>query len=214
MLKGIVWAVIGGCIAAAAWALIAFYTNYEAAVVALGVGVLVGKGMQYGLTQPSGRTSGAAAGLIALIAIAAGKLATVELLVKEHMEKSAQQYPVNDETCKIQIGFALVEEREQQGKKLAWPDGMNSEKVEKPQDFPAEIWKDAQAEWAGLTDEERAAYLKQTQEAYDQYNSQVTSDARTQGFIASFSLFDAFWAFCAITAAYGIGCTPAPKRIS
>lgn len=214
MLRGLVGALIGGLIAAAAWALIAYYLNRESTLVALGVGVLVGKGMQYGLTESPGTRSGAIAALVALATIVAGKFAAVQIIIREDMERAAFMQPVNEEACKIQLGFAVMEELEKEGKSLKWPEGRNADNLEHFEEFPDQIRNEVDAEWMAMTPEEKTDFTKATQLAYDQYRQDVAADASVTGFVNSFSFYDILWGALAMAAAAGIGSTAAPKQIT
>lgn len=82
MIRGIVGSVIGGVIGGAIWGAIAYFTGYEVAWIAIGVGVLCGAGMMAGIdSEDAGMMSGIIAVVIALASIAGGKFAAIHFTI-------------------------------------------------------------------------------------------------------------------------------------
>jgi hypothetical protein len=73
LVKCVVCGLIGGAIGAAVWAALAYYLNFEFAIVAWGIGGLVGFCCRAGAGASSGLVSGLIAAAIALASIAGGK---------------------------------------------------------------------------------------------------------------------------------------------
>lgn len=85
---GVVGAIIGGMIGAAAWAIIGYGTGYELGIIAWALGGLVGFG---GTTLGKAtRANGVMCAIVALLAMVAGKYATMYLLI-QHEQRAAEE---------------------------------------------------------------------------------------------------------------------------
>jgi hypothetical protein len=205
MLKGILAALAGGAVGAAVWAAIAYYTNYEVGLVAWGIGALVGFAMSLGARDVQSSLCGVIAAVIALASIAGGKYAVVQVFVNQDAEKFQKSFEITEEHTKMYVAYRLIEEYEKDGKTLTWPEGYNEENAEKPEHFPKDLWKDTQARWDALSDDQKAVYEKATRESFQKFVSEKSLEATNAGFLASYSFWDALWAFLALGSAYKLG---------
>jgi hypothetical protein len=114
------------------------------------------------------------------------------------------------------IAESVIAEREKAGKPVRWPDGKDPDAAWRREDFPAEIWQDAQARWKALSAEKQAEYrdsLKQ-QKAKEHEVAMATlhSTLSAHGFQSSFGAFDLLWGFLAISTAFKIGSGQAASK--
>lgn len=205
MIKGILGALAGGAIGATIWALISYYANYELGIIAWAVGALTGAGMMLGARDVQSSLSGLIAVVIALGSIAAGKYAVVQVYVNREAEQVQRDFVITDEHTKLYIADRLVEEYEKEGKPLKWPEGFNAETAQEPAHFPPGLWKDLESRWAAMNDEQKSVYHKAVEANLKAFVKDASSEATSEGFIASFSPYDALWGVLALLSAYKIG---------
>lgn len=205
LLRGIIGGVIGGAIGAAAWAAVSYSTNYELGILAWVVGVLVGIGCAIGFRGDQNEFSGGVAAVIAIAAILAGKYAAVHFVVVDIMRNNSGSMQVTDDDLKVSLADQLVEEYEQGGKPVKWPEGMDVETASSQADYPPDLWADMLTRWAQLTPQEieqRRAWITRNQkDALASFQSEIARE----GFFSTFSFFDIIWAILAIGSAYKIG---------
>src|SRR5262245_3150618 len=87
------------------------------------------------------------AGGIALLAAAVGKFASVAIAVE-----AARNEPA-DVTKELAISFLaddVVDERLTSGVEVNWPGGQPGEELDSEDDYPADVWKDAESRWNAL----------------------------------------------------------------
>lgn len=209
MIKGLIGCLVGGAIGATIWAVVASMLDMEIGFVAWGVGVLCGLGMYVGAKGNSGIATGVIACVISLLSIAAGKIAVIHTLVQRHVAQSASESvymrPVDADSAPIFMADQLVEEYESQGKALTWPEGMDADTAEKPEDFPKELWEDATARWASMTDDQKTQYIAQMEAVRSERMSIGMAAFDGVILVESLSLYDALWAFLALGSAFKIG---------
>lgn len=204
LLLGLLGGTVGGVIGAAIWAVIAYTTGYEVGWIAWGVGVLAGVGMAVGARNDTSMLSGILAAVIALGAVLAGKYIAITYMVNDHIPSSLST-AISDEDIQVHLADQLVEEYQQAGKPLVWPEGMTVEEATTEADYPKNLWADMLARWNALSPddiEQRRAYLtEESKQSLSQLKSMVADEAFTE----SFSILDALWFLLAVGSAYKIG---------
>lgn len=210
LIRGVIAATIGGLIGAAVWAAISYYSNFEIGWIAVGVGFLCGLGMAVGSQGASGHLGGIVAAVIALASIAAGKYATIHFHAEDVIQQVRNQRPeFSLDDARIYMCDQLCEEAESQGRTLRWPAGYTVENAEEQAHYPPEIWKDMESRWSRMSADERETYRSAMQAnlvaMLEHGIDAAGSQAKVEGFLASFGLFDLLWAALAIGAAFKVG---------
>lgn len=204
LIRGLLGALVGGAIGAAIWAGVSYSTGYEVGWIAWAVGVLAGIGMAVGARDEQGFGTGATAAAVAIAAVMVGKYAAVHYEVK-NVIRTVGPVQVTDEMLQVHLADQLVEEYERGGKPLAWPEGKTVGNAEAEADYPKALWGDMLTRWNAMTPEDREQRRRwmdgQAKKAMASMGNEVTSE----GFLASFSLFDALWFLLAVGSAYRIG---------
>lgn len=205
MIKGIIGGLIGGAIGAAIWAAIAYYAHVQLGFVAIGVGALVGCGTFMFAGDEVSPVTGAAAALIALASIAAGKYMAIHAVISNVKVAAQKTIEVDDNTALVHISTQVAEEWEKAGKKLAWPKDSNAEEASEEAEFPKEVWADATARWNAMSDTQKDGYKRDLKATLHAEIDGIASNVESDVFMKSFNFFDILWAFLAIGAAYKLG---------
>ena len=207
VIRWLVGGLIGGAAGIAIWVLVGYYTHHEVGWIAWGVGFLTGLGVRYVAFLGGEEASfgkGLLACLMAIGAILAAKYLVFVLSVggKGHENPfcAANQMRCDDEALIARIANDIADETINRGEKIAWPAGISRETASKPSDFPANLWKAAQARWNQLgpngQEQERERLLRAMA---------LSEQARWHGFVESFTLWDLLWFGLAIFTAYHVG---------
>jgi hypothetical protein len=165
----------------------------------------VGFAMSLGAKEVQSSLYGVIAAVIALASIAGGKYAVVQVFVNQHAEKFQKSFEITEEHTKMYVAYRLIEEYQKDGKTLTWPEGYNEDNAETGEHFPKDLWKDTEERWNALSDDQKAVYEKATRENFQKYVSETSFEATKAGFLASYSFWDALWAFLALGSAYKLG---------
>jgi hypothetical protein len=200
--RGIVGAALGALAGAAAWGALVYFLKVEVGYVAWGIGFLAGLlGLRFSDSQGS-PALGVACAVIALLGVAAGKVFALWLFLG-----SMGAPPVNPEQLAIStLADGLVEEREAQGQRVVFPPGKSLDTAQAQQDYPPEIWAEAETKWRANSAEDRMIVL-----AALASNSELSAINRLKMSIvglfhgAGVSPFDLLWAFLAVSTAFKLG---------
>jgi hypothetical protein len=216
LIKCIVSGLIGGAIGGAVWAALAYYTNFEFAIVAWGIGGLVGFCCRAGAGASSGVLTGLIAAGIALASIAGGKYAVVDIVVEREVakvsrsvENTLDQHLTDDEAV-LALADDLLIKAEEAGKKITWPKGKSAtDERTVIEDFPAAIAKDAKSRWKAMSASARESYSRSVQDARRHiFNEEIAAkkeEVKSMAFNASFGIFDIVFGMLALLTAYKIG---------
>jgi phosphate/sulfate permease len=205
-MKGIIAGVCAGFAGAAVWALIAWLTGYEIGWIAWAIGAAVGAAVAWG--SEGTPAMGIAAVVISIVAILGGKYLTVELFLAQQNDMIAQELSTvleTDEYAIASLADEIAAEIEENGGTVEWPEVEDSEDVTIQEEYPAEIWAQAEKAWDEKTPAEKEEHKNAIQQNIEEGLAMMNSYARKEGFRASFSLFDALFFFLAIGTAYKIG---------
>ncbi len=157
MIKGLVAALVAGAVGAAIWAAVTHFTGYEVGFVAWGVGLLVGIGMFAGAGNNAGMATGVVAAVVAIAAVLGGKYATVHLAVEQFA--GAMNHEMTEHDVLVRYADRIAGEWEAQGRTVAWPIGSSVETAYNEEDYPADVWAEAEARWDALDEKDRRAAL-------------------------------------------------------
>jgi hypothetical protein len=214
--KALIAGLIGGGIGAAIWAALVYYTNYEFAMVAWGLGLLVGLSVRAGAGSLTGAGTGMLAAVLALASICAGKYAVVYIIVEKEVAKVTAQMeaelaqPLTDDEAIMDIADKLVDESQAAGKKMVWPKGKDIESDRDTlADYPATIVKESKSRWNALLTSARQDYkdgiTKLRREAGTAILATMKENVKGQGFSASFGVMDALFGLLAVVTAFRLG---------
>jgi len=211
--RALIFGSIVGAAGAAVWAAIAYFASLEIGWLAWGIGLAVGlacvKGAGYG-----SRLIGMTAAIITILAILAGKYATIELHINNEFgdpEAMIQESiaALNDETLTSYVADEIIENLAQGGGNVEWPAGVDPATASTKADYPAEIWSSAEEQWNALSPDEKQEF-RETIEAsirvgFDVHFGELQGQVRKQGFLQSFGLFDLIFFVLAVSTAFSVG---------
>ncbi len=204
MLKGIIGGAIAGGIGAAVWAAIAYFTGYELAMVAWGIGGFVGVVAAAAAGKDKGDGLGVIAALIAVLAILGGKYGAGYALVQKAIAANPPVV-IDDALLMVMQATEVAEEWEQSGKTLSWPAGHDLESAEQKEHFPADVWTEATKRWDATPTEERERIRTAMVESQAQFRAKLGSSITWDAFKASFSAWDALFIGLALFTAFRLG---------
>jgi len=220
-LKLILGGLAGGLVGAGIWAGIAYMTDYEIGWIAWGVGALVGFGVRaLGSSEMATfdratrqrvvrrvpamapALAGLVAAIIAMGAVMAGKYATIHLVLSDMLAA-----PEAADTEMILSGVAdeIVMEREEAGRHVQFPPGMDYESASKQADYPPDIWKEAQVRWASLSPDQQAAWLQERGERVRAVMGAMGGAGGIALLMSSLGVFDILWFGLAGWTAFKLG---------
>ncbi len=196
-------ALIGGVIGGAIWAAVAYHLHRESGWIAWGVGAACGVGAAAGARGYAGNLTGAVAAGIALLSVAGGKYATIRMIVDD-VTKSISTHASDNEIV-AHLADDIVRQREQKGEKLAWPEGVDPEDASEAKDYPPDVWKEAQEQWAAYDDAGRQQWRQSEDARRGEAIARVKSVVAQRGFVEMLSPFDFLWGLLAVASAFRIG---------
>lgn len=212
--KGFINATIGaifaGILGAVVWAAIAYFGNVEIGWIAWGIGALVGFAAAWGAGRNAGVQTGIMAAVVAAISVVGGKYVTLYFDVEDYLDQELSQPIVLEEHDMIVAEADLVvTEWEQEGRTIAWPQGMTIAEAYEEADYPADVWQEGKRRWSAVSEADKPALmdaLKAQREANRELNrDQIAADIREGVFKDSFGMFDILFFGLAIFTAFGIG---------
>jgi len=163
-MKVIVAGLIGGAVGAAGWAALIMGTGMEFGIFAWVVGILVGAAIAgVASSENTGVGTAAIAVVIALLSIAGGKLAAgwlyYEKAQTENIQLALKEDPDLREFAISYIADDIVDGRETANEAVDWPQGQRPDYPEYEEDYPADVWQEAEAQWSGMGEAERVEYV-------------------------------------------------------
>jgi hypothetical protein len=202
--KMVFGALIGGAIGAAVWCLVSYSSGYEVGWIAWGIGVLTGLGVRMAAQNNGGLLAGLVAGAVALLAIGAGKYATVAL----HVDKAIGNVSVSqvtDEALMVPIADQVVEEFTKKRKRMTWPAGKTVEDASRPEDYPKDVWTEAKKRFEALPKDDLEKRRDETRKHQEELIGQIKGALHDRATSSMFSQYDALWGFLALASAFRIG---------
>lgn len=213
------------------WGLVMYFAEFEAAFIAILVGVLAGTGVRLGASKwDYGWGPALTAMGIAVVTIVAGKVLGVTLILRgmvgemrEHasdVQQNVVAASTHENMLIAGIADEIVQQREEAGRPVNWPelededfeaDLLDPEKI--PETYPADIWAAALARWNQLSDAEKQARREQQRrdaEEQKRLMEELESELEDVGVSVRddawllFSPFDLLWFGLACTVAFRI----------
>jgi hypothetical protein len=205
-LSAVIGGVVGGMIGAGVWAAIAYFASLEVGWIAWGVGLLVGVGVAMGNRGEGSTAAGVMAAVIALLSVAAGKYAAVQLLVPDESELVANSVAAleNKELLVSYVADGVVVEFEAEGRPVDWPAGSDPQQAAEQADYPADVWAVAQARWDSMPADSQEVFRMQIAANIEASAAAFRDALAQQGFLGSFGLFDIVFFGLAIYTAFKI----------
>jgi hypothetical protein len=210
---------VGAAVGALAWALVTRYTGYEIGWVAWIIGGVVGLGVRVGAgkTGATGMGPGVVAVGCAVLGVLAGKYFAVSWIASSPKVKQQIDSVVNAELTKYYndeyvisyIADDIVEEYQEQGRALRYPEGANLEDPSSRADYPSDVWRRAERTWNSMSVTDQIEYRDALRERtralmHASYNSR-RGEIAVEAFRRSFNAFDILWIVLAVLTAWRIG---------
>lgn len=156
---------LGGLIGAILWIVIGYATGYEIGILAVGVGLACGMGAAIGAKGRAGTSGALAAACCALVAIVGARIVLVQLAVDQILreamagESTDIRGPDDDIFWTSFIADRIAQQREAAGQEIDWS-ATDHEDDLVANDFPPDIWAEAQGKWQGFSPADREAFCK------------------------------------------------------
>ena len=200
MIKQLLGGVIGGVLGALIWALVVHFTGYEVGFVAWFVGIATGVGVA-SMSPHRDAASGVLAGVLALVAIGAGKVSVNLIQYQEYRGEAT-----SDDAMIATLADEVYEQHAEAGVDYSeWFYDLDESDDMTPADwYPPEVWGEAQDEWMAMSEPDRDAMRAEVEEEMAQY----MTVALIVGTLLSLGIFDFLWVFLAIGSAYKIASDP------
>lgn len=220
VVKMAIGGIVAGLIGASVWAGIGYFTGLEIGWIAWLIGVLVGVGVRIVGSQEvayfdkaqrrmvrsrvgaEGPLAGMVAAVLAVVSVLAGKYALVHLFLSAPAA-SLEGY-LEDDTMISSMADQVVVEYEAQGRAVSWPAGVSPEEAYEREDYPPDVWTEAENRWNALPEEEKAELKKAQAELIGAALDNVDG-AQSAVFLSSFGLFDLLWFGLAAATAFKLG---------
>jgi hypothetical protein len=196
---------LAGLVGAAVWAAISYYANFEIGWIAWGIGGLVGVVM-FATSQEGSPALGGFAVLITVLSIAGGKYAASTMSADKYLKDLPTEYTDSYLDAHVTIGIAktIANERIEAGQTLDWPRDATVESADQAEDFPADIWQEANATYQAFAPEKRAEYRQTRRGELLNFREALRSEIIEDGFKQSFGFLDVIFFGLAIFTAFKI----------
>jgi hypothetical protein len=158
LFRALIGGVVGAALGAGVWAAISYYTGFELGILAWGIGVVAGLGVRVSAGDAFGSQTGMIAVLTAALGILAGKWFAVSLALSAAGVDSAvptQGELLDRETTISYIADEVAYERDRQGQRLRWPSGAEPFNGVAEEDYPRDVWADAERRYESLLPSEQ-----------------------------------------------------------
>lgn len=160
-LRCVLGGLIGGVIGILIWVFVGYFAHRQVGYIAWAVGFLFGVPVRYGAylgDQDEGFGQGILAGFLSLGSIVTAKYILMILVVgaahREVRRLVAEQLPQDDEAIISSFADEIAQKMIERGRPVRWPPGKTLEEAAREADYPAPIWKQAKAQWDGLSAQE------------------------------------------------------------
>lgn len=168
----LIGASIGGIVGAFAWAMVGVMFGLEVGYLAIGVGFLCGLGAALGARSKAGLISGLVASGVAILAIAVGKFAVMQVAIENattQVQSTMQSQAADpnqpwytDEELLLELVMNDTIERESNGERLLWPRRRSWNNADSFNDFPSSVRTPIRLRWERMSAEEREALKNDT----------------------------------------------------
>lgn len=217
----VVGGLAGGALGAALWAVVAVLTNYEIGWIAWAIGGMVGFGVATGNRGGaySPRTAGLLAVAITVLAIPVGKYAAIKMSfpTDDELVEALLQNVFHDEYVISHVADAVVEEFTADGRELDWPLGVDPATAASQGEYPADVWTEAEERWTDMSEEERASFRSDVEEAtranITRHLPEIRASIGEDAFIGSFGGMDLLFFGLAMVTAFRVAAGGEKKTV-
>lgn len=191
------------------WASIAYFAHVEIGWIAWGIGAAIGAAVAF--AGRNGTMAGILAVVMTVVSLLVGKFLVVEMQVRDfNAGMQAMLKSDGEPDYQEMLAARIAEKKEEAGEEIAWPEmdeTTDFASLTAAEMFPQDIWEDAGAMAAQLSDEEKAEldqqHADQMEEA-DQGLVDINNQLRKDGFINSFGVFDVIFFLLGVATAWGV----------
>ncbi len=122
-------------------------------------------------------------------------------------QEDLRQYPAlaNDDFHLVRIADGIVQQREEEGQQVVWPDGYDFDSAWREAHYPQDIWAQATAAWDAMSTAEQASYWASWKQEMSEGRALAEAQLTSYGFVQSFGLFDILWVVLAVGTAAKLG---------
>ncbi|TWU06663.1 hypothetical protein CA54_50600 [Symmachiella macrocystis] len=208
--------IIGGCLGSLVglglWALMGYLIPFPLGWMAVGMGFMVGLGVRLSAGENDGVGPGVTAAVITLFSIIIAKFITA-MIIAAWLADLFVGVPADVEELSIQqIADEIVDERNDAGQDVDWPEKQPLQGMGQQQDvssgYPPDIWAEAEMRWEEMPIEEQQARREEAENEQDRAeDGQEEFESAHVGdiFIFSFGLLDFIWIPIAVFTAFQLG---------
>lgn len=180
----------GGLVGAAVWAAIVFRSGRHYPRMAIGVGLLVGIGVRYGVVGAPQTIHGMLAVVTAIFCILTGKYAVAHWMAAR---LNLVLVDISDDFMISCQADRIAKRREAQGQILDWPEERGLPSVPFAWRYPADVWAEAQGQWRRMSPIEREAKVEEHRREMREPLDGAIANLRRIGFRGGFRLLNLIW---------------------
>lgn len=116
------------------------------------------------------------------------------------------QSTFTDEDAIASIATDIADSRESGGERLNWPAGMDNTTAWAEDEFPADVWAEAERQWDARSIDAKQAFIDAEQRRADAvFNQAIQTAATGEVFLSTFGLLDILFFILAIGTAFTVG---------
>ncbi|MCK4871713.1 MAG: hypothetical protein KAS72_03205 [Phycisphaerales bacterium] len=131
------------------------------------------------------------------------------LPVEEQEALKGHPFLANPDYVFSYLADSVAEEWEAQGRQLDWPELDSDRTPAREQEYPAQVWQEAENRWQDMTEQEHkqfeAGVLAYEDQLLAEMVGSVGSQVKRDAFVQSFDLFDLLWLGLAVVSAWKLG---------
>jgi hypothetical protein len=195
------------------WVAVGYFTGFQVGIIAIALGAAAGFGTLHVVGKSEcDKATGVTAAVIAVLGVLCARFVVVYLNVEDHLGGAALHHVVTHLDVKNRIANEIIEERENAGKPVEWPNAASrseGEEPEWPKDYPTDVIAATEKVWNEMpaaARQNKTVVLQAEQDRNEQeFQTTLKPQFRWEFFKSSFGLFDALWVFLAVGAAYKLG---------
>lgn len=168
----------GGAVGATLYALITQASGYELWFLIWVIGVTTGIGVAAVAKGYRGMMTGVISVVIAMICFIGGRFWAASMIMDKMLTEVAAAETTGDYAegdAVMYIADEVVIEYEAAGRTLVWPPGMTIDFATEQEDYPPEVWTEAERRWGAMTPTQQQGYLRtlasRQQEAMKSYGA-------------------------------------------
>jgi hypothetical protein len=204
IISPLIGGIVGGIVGIFIWVEVGYLTHYEIGWIAWGVGGLVGLGVRYAaymFEQEANTVLGFLSAGMAICSIFIAKY-IVFVLFTNNLSSTLDNLviPNEEQSFIAEIADQIIEQKTQAGATIQWPSEMNAEEASAKEDYPPQIWQEAEKKWNKLSASERDQRKQDLQNKLESIKESLRPN-----FSDTFRALDLLWFALATITAFKIG---------